>query len=339
MSRIFVSYRREDDSGHAGRLYDRLAAHFGEGQVFIDVDSMEPGVDFVDVIEQTVGRVDAFIAVIGPEWVTCTDAAGSRRLDDPHDFVRLELAHALERDVRVVPVLVRGAEMPRAADLPDDLKPLVRRNALIMSDTEWHAAVLRLVESLDQALTRGAAASPRPTPERPHTTRVAPPAREGRSRALAAALGLLALLVLGAIAVAAITATNSGDETAVAPPSTVVRTLAGERVTVTAEPEAPPTVSPTVDASLSLSEARALQDESTRQSRLGNWARALELAQSALAALVGRDRTYEAFANFNIGNALAHLGRCAEALPFLDRREVLLGRHDAVDAARALCGA
>src|SRR5207247_2365741 len=105
-------YRREDASGHAGRLYDVLAAAFGADQVFIDVDTIEPGVDFVERIETSVASVDALVAVIGRDWLTAADAEGRRRLDNPEDFVRLEIASALSRNIRVIPVLVEGARMP-----------------------------------------------------------------------------------------------------------------------------------------------------------------------------------------------------------------------------------
>lgn len=96
--RIFVSYRREDSAGHAGRLYDSLQAHFGKESLFMDLTAIEPGQNFVDVIKTSVASCDAMIAVIGKQWLTCTDPRG-RRLDDPDDFVRTEIHTALERGV------------------------------------------------------------------------------------------------------------------------------------------------------------------------------------------------------------------------------------------------
>ncbi len=92
MARIFISYRRDDSSGHAGRLYDHLTGHFGQGQVFMDVDAIQPGVHFVEVVQEAVSACDALIAVIGLEWLQVSDASGARRLDDPSDMVRLELS-------------------------------------------------------------------------------------------------------------------------------------------------------------------------------------------------------------------------------------------------------
>jgi TIR domain len=116
MSWNFISYRRDDSAGHAGRLFDRLSDHFGRDQVFMDIDSIEPGVDFAQVVEDTMGRCDAVVALIGPHWLTVADSTGRRRLDNPEDFVRLELATALKRGIRVIPALVHGAAIPRAEE-------------------------------------------------------------------------------------------------------------------------------------------------------------------------------------------------------------------------------
>ena len=147
MPRIFISYRRDDSAGHAGRLYDRLEGHFGQGQLFVDVDTIRPGVNFVDVVQQAIGECDGLVAVIGSDWLQVTDATGARRLDDPADFVRLEIATALERGISVIPVLVRGAQMPREADLPIGLTDFAYRNALEVSDARFRSDVERLIEA------------------------------------------------------------------------------------------------------------------------------------------------------------------------------------------------
>src|SRR5215813_2477651 len=103
----------------------------------MDIDTIPLGVDFVGVIEDAVARCDVLLAVIGPRWLTSQDAQGSRRLDDPNDFVRLEIEAALKRGVRVVPVRVDGAAMPAAEQLPPSLRPLARRQAIEMDDTRW----------------------------------------------------------------------------------------------------------------------------------------------------------------------------------------------------------
>jgi hypothetical protein len=147
--RIFLNYRREDSSGHAGRLYDDLKEHFGAGSVFMDVDTIKPGHDFMEVVEDAVGSCDAVIAVIGKRWADVTDAKGRRRLENPDDFVRLELETALKRGVRVVPALVQGAEMPSGEEFPSPLRPLSRRHAIELSDSRWGFDVRRLIAALD----------------------------------------------------------------------------------------------------------------------------------------------------------------------------------------------
>ncbi|MFW2355259.1 toll/interleukin-1 receptor domain-containing protein [Hydrogenophaga sp.] len=149
MDGIFISYRRDDSAGYAGRLYDRLSAHFGTDQVFMDVEGIELGTDFVTAIEQAVGSCKVLIVVIGDEWLSTTDAAGRRRLDDPHDFVRLETRVALEREIRVVPVLVGGALMPRTEELPDELKSLARRQAIEISHKQWDGSTRELIRALN----------------------------------------------------------------------------------------------------------------------------------------------------------------------------------------------
>jgi uncharacterized protein YqcC (DUF446 family) len=149
---IFISYRREDSSPWAGRLSDRLSNHFPSKQIFMDVDSVDLGEDFVKTIEGTVGSCDVLIAVIGKGWLTSCDQEGQRRLDNPEDFVRIEIATALKRDIRVIPVVVDGVSMPRSRDLPDDLKALARRNALQLSHDRFRADSERLIGAVERAL-------------------------------------------------------------------------------------------------------------------------------------------------------------------------------------------
>src|SRR6185503_2219979 len=150
-SGIFVSYRREDSAGHAGRLFDRLVEHFGREQIFMDIDTIEPGADFVTVIENAVGSCDIFIAVIGRNWLSGT---GTGRLDNPNNFVRLELATALRRDIRVIPVLVQRASIPKPQDLPEDLVKLTRRNAVELTDIRWQTDVDQLITFIERILAR-----------------------------------------------------------------------------------------------------------------------------------------------------------------------------------------
>jgi hypothetical protein len=154
---IFISYRREDSAASAGRLYDRLSGRFPSNRIFIDVDNIAPGVDFVKAIEKSVGSCDVLISVVGERWLTATDEDGKRRLDCPDDFVRLEIATALRRDIRVIPVLVDGASMPRSGELPDELKSLVRLQALKVSQDRFRSDSAALVTAVDQALKEAGA--------------------------------------------------------------------------------------------------------------------------------------------------------------------------------------
>lgn len=151
MPGIFISYRREDGSSAAGRLYDRLVLRFGKGQVFMDVDTLSPGEKFEEVIDRTLSACDALVVLIGRNWLSTTDPHGHRRLDDPNDWIRLEVATALRRDILVVPVLVEDAAMPRPDELPEAIAPLAKRNALEISHSRFHEDVDRLERSLEEA--------------------------------------------------------------------------------------------------------------------------------------------------------------------------------------------
>ena len=153
---IFVSYRRDDAAGHAGRLCDDLAERLGAGEVFQDVDSIAPGEDFVDAIQRAIAAADVVVAVMGPDWATVSDSQGRPRLSDPGDVVRMEIAAALRTGKPVVPVLVGGASMPDEGDLPSDIAPLARRNAVEVRAETWDDDTVRLVRSLDRPDRRAA---------------------------------------------------------------------------------------------------------------------------------------------------------------------------------------
>lgn len=146
---IFISYRRDDSAGHAGRIYDRLEEYYGPDRVFRDMEDIVAGDDFVDTIRTTIDVYEVMLVVIGPTWLNITDANGRRRLEDPEDFVRLEVAAALQRTgVRVIPVLVNGARMPHAEELPPPLAPLAWRHAHEVLDTRFVADVDHLIKTL-----------------------------------------------------------------------------------------------------------------------------------------------------------------------------------------------
>jgi hypothetical protein len=170
---IFVSYRRQESRDFAGRLSDRLTDRFGKAQVFIDVDAIDPGVDFVEAITRAVAACNVLLAIIGPTWLTTTDKLGRRRLDDPDDIVRLEIEAALARDVQVIPILADGAVMPGRQDLPESLAGLARLNALLIRHESFHQGAERLVTAIEQVLA--AASGTGQSPPTANADETAPP--------------------------------------------------------------------------------------------------------------------------------------------------------------------
>ena len=201
MTTVFVSYRRDDSAGYTGRLIDGLVQKFGNSGIFRDIDDIEPGSDFVEAIGKAVGACDILIAVIGTQWLSISDARGRPRIADPNDFVRVEVATALARNVRVIPVLVRGAQMPPEADLPEDLKPLARRNAVELSDVRWDFDVGRLMEALDRFA---------PSPDARRSPQSAPVARAAAAADDGAPGGCLEALVWGTAVLAPIVGSSVG---------------------------------------------------------------------------------------------------------------------------------
>lgn len=134
---IFISYRVNDTAGETGRLVDSLKQYFHEDQIFVDIDKIEPGVDFTEAIAKSLESCDVMLAIIGPNWQGVNSTDNSSRINNPNDWVRLEISTALKRNIRVVPVLVDGAELPATDQLPDDLQPLLRRQAYEISNKRW----------------------------------------------------------------------------------------------------------------------------------------------------------------------------------------------------------
>jgi hypothetical protein len=174
--RVFLSYRRGDAGGYAGRLTDTLIQRLGAKSVFHDVTAISPGEDYTVAIDRALADSDAALVVIGPGWLTAESQQGARRLFEPGDYVRLELATMLRRGIRAVPVLVGGAQLPKADELPDDLQVLAQRQAVELHDETWREDVDGLIRSL-----RGEPAVP----------------GNRRRRWLAAGVALIALLGLG----------------------------------------------------------------------------------------------------------------------------------------------
>ena len=176
---IFINYRREDSAATAGRLHDRLAQVFGRKRIFMDVDQIPAGIDFVAHLNSQVAACNVLLVVIGPHWLNVKNEAGERRLHQPDDFVAIEIAAALARDIRVIPVLVDGAIIPKASELPDSLKPLVRRQAIDLRQAHFGRDSEALIERLREALGDKAGLG------------------RWRVRALASAAAIAALLLIG----------------------------------------------------------------------------------------------------------------------------------------------
>jgi hypothetical protein len=156
-SGVFLSYRREDTKHAAGRLADRIAQQFSASRVFMDVDSIPAGVDFSRATQDAINQCDVLLALIGPRWTTIEDAGGRRRLDDPQDFVVLELRAALNRGIPVIPVLVDGAQMPQATELPAGLEQFTLHNAIRLDAETFRRDVAWLLTELRKILPAAAA--------------------------------------------------------------------------------------------------------------------------------------------------------------------------------------
>ncbi len=152
--KIFISYRRDDSSDVTGRIYDRLVNTYGKESVYKDVDSIPFGVDFRKHLKTMIDQCDVMLVVIGNYWLTIAETGGQRRLENPADFVRIEIEVGLQRDIPIVPLLVRGASMPAEAELPPDLKEFAYRNGTqVRYDPDFHSDMDRLIKSLESYRT------------------------------------------------------------------------------------------------------------------------------------------------------------------------------------------
>lgn len=211
MSGIFLSYRRDDASGWAGRLYEHLVRDWGAEHVFMDIDTIAPGEDFRKAIARTMDACDVVMVVIGPNWVNARDQAGRRRLEQEGDTHRAEVVAALAADVRVIPVLVGGAVMPEPSELPGPMQDLAYRNAAIVEDRRFASDVDALQRTLRVLTDAGGSVEPRESDAAPGGRRAEPvrpaarpalsaPATRPEATALAlAALGTFLVLVWGVL--------------------------------------------------------------------------------------------------------------------------------------------
>ncbi len=183
MPKIFISYRREDAGGFAGRLADALSARYGPGNVFRDVDDIVAGSEFVAALEQALATSDVFIPLIGRGWLSI--GHGSKpRLHEPDDYVRREIATAIVRGIRIIPVLLDGTRMPAAQDLPAELEPLIYRQAITLDDASWNPDVDRLAQAIDAASQAPGSSASEPAPP-------------GRRRRIALLAGMAAIAFAG----------------------------------------------------------------------------------------------------------------------------------------------
>ena len=221
MGNVFISYRRDDAAGYARAIYEELTERFSPERVFMDVDAIEPGLPFDEVIRDAVGQCEVLLVLIGARWLASRPEGGTR-LDEERDFVRIEIAAALARKIRVIPVLLDGTPMPEEAELPEPLRGLAWRNAIELSNTRFNADVNRLVEVLAKVLGEAARPAPvagapaaassasaaraSPVPPPPAAAQAEPPSRTAEHpagrRTRLAVIGGAVVLVLAAALVA-----------------------------------------------------------------------------------------------------------------------------------------
>jgi hypothetical protein len=146
--KVFINYRRDDTAGYAGRIHDRLEGEFGADLLFMDVDTIPLGANFTEVLRNGIAGCDVLLALIGPNWLSIRDEEGNRRLDNPGDFLRIEIATALQRSIPIIPILLDGAKMPKADQLPKELKELISYQGLDIRHTSFHGDMDKLVRSL-----------------------------------------------------------------------------------------------------------------------------------------------------------------------------------------------
>ena len=199
--KIFISYRREDTSGESGRLKDNLEQIFGKENIFYDVETLEAGLNFDQSIAKALNESKVLLAMIGPHWLKVSDSKGAKRLDNPDDWVRKEIAEALKRNLRVIPILVNGADMPDSEDLPDNLKELSLKHAQELTSSRWNYDVGVLSKVLEKLITKIPESKPESNPEprtisRPLVSPIAEPKKWWTKNYVWAIGGLLSLLVL-----------------------------------------------------------------------------------------------------------------------------------------------
>jgi formylglycine-generating enzyme required for sulfatase activity len=192
-SKIFISYRRTDSAAYAQSIYARLSQEFSEDRVFMDVDTIQAGADFQKAIEAAISECDVMVALIGKKWID-GDGPGTRRLEDAKDYVRLEISTALDRDVRVIPVLVDGMAMPDEQELPSSIRPITRRNALEISNTRFNYDLERLITAVRRVLDTTKSIQLAKSPDKSSESKNQPEWR--RIRVSATSIGISSMAIL-----------------------------------------------------------------------------------------------------------------------------------------------
>ncbi len=178
--KIFISYRREDTSGESGRLKDKLEQIFGQENIFYDVETLEAGLNFDESIAKALSESKVLLAMIGPHWLKVTDPKGTLRLQKEDDWVRKEISEALKRDLRVIPILVNGADMPDREELPEELKELSLKHAQELTSSRWNYDVGELTKVLEKLISKKTEPKPQSQP-RPNPTPFSPPVAKPKS--------------------------------------------------------------------------------------------------------------------------------------------------------------
>lgn len=256
MPRIFMSYRRSDSISESGRIHDHLEREFGGDNVFKDVDDIEPGHDFRKVLDEEVAKCDVLLAIIGPDWVRAADNSGNRRLNDPNDFVRIEIESGLKREdgVLVVPVLIKNAPMPVASELPESIRDLVYRNAVIIrNDPDFSRDMQRLIDYIHRYTNR----------KKPAQTTT--DSRNRMSYGLGG-IAIIAVILILALVASPVFAPSNGTDT----PSDTSST-----------PTTPPMNTP---SSPNSDLAKQLYDQAIQESGLANYPEAIDLFTQSIEA-------------------------------------------------------
>jgi predicted ATPase len=188
---VFLSYRRDDTRGYAGRLHDVLGEQFGPEQVFIDVDGLAPGIDFAAALDERVSKADVVLVLIGPRWASASRPDGSLRLNERDDYVRAEIEAALRGELPIIPVLLADARMPDAADVPESLRPVLRYNAIEISDARWRFDVGRLTSAIEQLVSERGERAPSEATGAEARLPPLPTPTIGREREIGTLVGLL----------------------------------------------------------------------------------------------------------------------------------------------------